>query len=92
MRAGLVVTASNAARILHLDGYGIAPGNRADFVLLQASDPVEAIRLRATRLRVWRRGRCIAESPPAVASLHLDGRPASTAFMAARAAPAGRSA
>ena len=82
----------NPARILHLDGYGIAAGCHADFVLLQARDPIEAIRLRATRLRVWRRGRCIAESPAAVAALHLDGRPASTAFMAARAAPAGRSA
>ena len=40
----------NAARILHLDGYGIAPGKHADFVLLQARDPVEAIRVRATRL------------------------------------------
>jgi cytosine/creatinine deaminase len=38
------------AKILGLDGYGIAPGCHADFVLLQARDPVEAIRLRATRL------------------------------------------
>ena len=82
----------NPARMLHLDGYGIAAGCHADFVLLQARDPIEAIRLRATRLRVWRRGRCIAESPAAVASLHLEGRPPSTAFMAARPDPAGRSA
>jgi cytosine/creatinine deaminase len=65
----------NAAKILHLDGYGIAAGNRADFVLLQASDPVEAIRLRATRLKVYRAGRLIAESPASVAQLRLDGRP-----------------
>ena len=65
----------NAARIMHLDGYGIAPGKRADFVLLQAGDPVEAIRLRATRLKVVRAGRVIAESPASVAELRIAGRP-----------------
>jgi cytosine deaminase len=65
----------NAARILHLDGYGIAPGKRADFVLLQARDPVEAVRLRATRLKVVRAGRVIAESPASQAKLRIAGRP-----------------
>jgi cytosine/creatinine deaminase len=65
----------NAARILQLDGYGIAPGHRADFVLLQARDPVEAIRLRATRLKVFRAGRIVAETPAATAQLHMPGRP-----------------
>ena len=41
MRACFDAVTVNAAKILHLDGYGIAPGNRADFVLLQARDPVE---------------------------------------------------
>ena len=45
-------------------------------VLLQARDPIEAIRLRATRLAVIRAGAVIAESPPATATLHVDGRPA----------------
>jgi cytosine deaminase len=35
---------------MHLEGYGIAAGCDASFVLLQARDAVEAIRLRATRL------------------------------------------
>ncbi|MET0204068.1 MAG: amidohydrolase family protein, partial [Casimicrobiaceae bacterium] len=35
MRACFDAVTVNAAKILHLDGYGIAPGNRADFVLLQ---------------------------------------------------------
>jgi cytosine/creatinine deaminase len=69
------------ARILQLDGYGIAPGCHADFVLLQARDPVEAIRLRATRLAVVRRGRRIAGTPANTAALDLPGRPASTSFM-----------
>ena len=69
------------ARILQLEGYGLAPGCHADFVLLQARDPVEAIRLRATRLAVYRRGRCVARTPAATAYLNLPDRPASTSFM-----------
>jgi cytosine/creatinine deaminase len=75
MRACFDAVTVNAAKILHLDGYGIAPGNRADFVLLQARDPVEAIRLRATRLAVFRAGKLIAQTPAATAALHLPGRP-----------------
>ena len=75
MRACFDAVTVNAARILELDGYGIEPGKRADFVLLQARDPVEALRLRATRLKVFRAGRIIAETPPAVAALRLEGRP-----------------
>jgi cytosine/creatinine deaminase len=71
------------ARILALEDYGIEPGCHADFVLLQARDPVEAIRLRATRLAVYRRGKRIAGSPAATASLNLAGRPPATSFMAA---------
>ncbi|MDP9045541.1 MAG: amidohydrolase family protein [Pseudomonadota bacterium] len=67
----------NAARVLGLEGYGLGVGDFADFVLLQARDPVEAIRLRASRLMVVRRGRVIAESPAAVARLDLPGRPPS---------------
>jgi len=72
MRACFDAVTANGARILGLDGYGIAPGNRADFVLLQARDPVEAIRLKATRLKVYRAGRLVASAPPAVATLHRD--------------------
>jgi len=75
MRACFDAVTVNAAKIMHLPGYGIAPGNRADFVLLQARDPVEAIRLRATRLKVFRAGKVVAETPPATASLHVPGRP-----------------
>ena len=69
------------ARILGLEGYGIEPGCHADFVLLQARDPVEAIRLRATRLAVYRRGQRIAGTPANSATLSLPGRPAQTQFM-----------
>jgi cytosine deaminase len=63
------------AKIMHLDGYGITVGNNADMVLLQAADPIEAIRLKATRLAVIRRGKVIAETPARVASIDLPGRP-----------------
>jgi cytosine deaminase len=65
------------ARILGLEGYGLEAGCHADFVLLQAHDPIEAIRLRATRLAVVRRGKVIARAPAATATLDLPGRPAS---------------
>jgi len=74
----------NAARILHLDGYGIEPGKRADFVLLQARDPVEAIRLRAPRLLVFRAGKIVAKTPAATATLHLPERPAAVDWMPPR--------
>lgn len=68
---------TNAARVLGLEGHGIAVGCDADLVLLQAGSTVEAVRLRAPRLRVWRRGRQVAGTAPAVAQLDLPGRPAS---------------
>ncbi|MEO8537945.1 MAG: amidohydrolase family protein [Betaproteobacteria bacterium] len=76
MRAAFDAVTAAPARILHLDGYGIAPGCRADCVLLQARDPVDAIRLRAARRMVIRAGRVIAEAPDAAAMLRIDGRPA----------------
>jgi cytosine deaminase len=71
----------NAARVMGLQGYGLEPGCKADFVLLQARDPVEAIRLRATRLKVFKGGRVIAGTPAAISQLNLPGRTAHTAFM-----------
>lgn len=64
----------NAARILHLPNYGLAPGCRADMVILQAADPFEAIRLKANRRWVIRSGKVIAESPAQQSLLHLPGR------------------
>ncbi|MES3020337.1 MAG: amidohydrolase family protein [Pseudomonadota bacterium] len=68
------------ARILGLDGYGIAPGRHADLVLLDAGSTVEAIRLRAARRLVLRRGVVVSEAPASVARLNLPGRPDSTRF------------
>jgi cytosine/creatinine deaminase len=68
----------NPAKLMHLQHFGLQKGCEASFVLLQARDPVEAIRLRAARLKVWRKGQLIAESAPAQSTLHLAGRPAQT--------------
>jgi cytosine deaminase len=81
MRNCFAAVTSNPAEILGLHGYGIAPGCFADMVLLQAADPVEAIRLRATRLKVIRRGKIVAESPAQTARLNLPGRPESVDFL-----------
>jgi cytosine deaminase len=66
---------SNPARILGLEGYGLEPGCNGDLVVLQAKDQIEAIRLKASRLAVVRRGKVIAETPARIAHLQLDGRP-----------------
>ena len=81
MRACFDAVTSVPARVLGLDGYGIAPGRRADFVLLHARDPIEAIRLRAARLAVVRRGRVISRQAEPTAILAIDGRPPRVDFL-----------
>ncbi len=71
----LEAVTTNAARIMGLEGYGLHVGANADFVLLQARDPVESIRLRANRLAVVRRGQVISSTSPAISALSLPGRP-----------------
>ncbi|MBL8323424.1 MAG: amidohydrolase family protein, partial [Rubrivivax sp.] len=81
MRQCFSAVTTAPARILGLEGYGLEAGCHADFVWLQARDPVEAIRLRATRLAVFRRGRRVATMPAAAASLALPGRPTTVDFL-----------
>ena len=84
MRACFTAVTDTPARILGLDGYGVAVGCHADLVLLDAADPVEAIRLRAARRLVMRRGQIVAESPRAQARLSLPGRPDGVDFRLTR--------
>jgi len=51
-------------------------GGPATMVVLQARDPIEAVRMKATRIAVIRAGRVIAETAPRLARLDLPGRPA----------------
>ncbi|QHI97120.1 amidohydrolase family protein [Xylophilus rhododendri] len=76
MRRCFEAVTTAPAAIMGLAGHGLEVGRNADFVLLQAGDPVEALRLRATRLQVRRRGKLLASSPAARATLALPGRPA----------------
>lgn len=66
----------NSAKTLGLKDYGLAKGCNADFVVLQARDTLEALRLKANRLTVVRRGKILAETAPRITNLKLDGRPA----------------
>jgi len=76
IRACFDAVTVNAAKVMHLERYGIEAGCDASFVLLQAADPVDAIRLRANRLKVWKRGKLLGETAQVVSRLHLPGRPA----------------
>ena len=78
------VTAA-AAGVLGLQNYGLDIGDKADLVVLQAADPIEAVRLRAERLAVVRRGRVVARTPARETALSLEGRP--TALDPANYAP-----
>jgi cytosine deaminase len=70
----------NGAKTLGLEGYGLEPGCFADLVVLQAGDPVEALRLKPARLFVVRRGEVIAETAPVAARLNLGGQALSVDF------------
>tara|TARA_B110000438_G_C15584466_1_gene551054 strand:- start:246 stop:785 length:540 start_codon:yes stop_codon:yes gene_type:complete len=63
----------NAAQAMQLKGYGLTPGCNADMVILQAADPIEAIRLRATRLFVIRRGKIISKTPAVKSEVEMLG-------------------
>lgn len=75
MRALFDAVTVNSAKALGLAGYGLEVGANGDLVVLQARDPIEAIRTKATRLAVVRRGKVIAETPEKRPRLFLDGRP-----------------
>ena len=74
MKSCFQAVTANAACIMNLEGYGIKPGCNADLVLLEARNPIEAIRLKAKRLMVMRRGKVIAETPSSSCSLNLETR------------------
>jgi cytosine deaminase len=76
MRWAFDAVTVNPAKIMHLEGYGLERGSNADMVVIQARNPIEAIRLAANRLFVIRRGKVIARTAERVTTLALQGRPA----------------
>ena len=69
-----MVTSVNAA-IMGLEGYGLTVGNKASLVVLDASNPIEAIRLRPERLCVIANGKIVATRQRQDTRLSLPGRP-----------------
>jgi cytosine deaminase len=63
------------ARVMSLPERGLREGAVADLVLLDAADPIDAIRLRPARLAVIRHGRVVAETPARETRLALPDRP-----------------
>lgn len=70
-----MVTEANAA-IMGLADHGLRKGALASLVVLDAGDPVDALRLRPARLAVVSKGRVIARTARGDAALSLPGRPA----------------
>lgn len=69
-----MVTTANA-QIMGLQGYGLEPGCAASLVVLDAGDPIEALRLRPDRLAVVSRGKVVASKTRNDSRLSLPGRP-----------------
>jgi len=65
----------NNAKTMGITDYGLHVGAKASLVVLDAGNPIEALRLRATRLCVIANGQVISQTPRADASLNLRGRP-----------------
>ncbi|MCB2094022.1 MAG: amidohydrolase family protein [Rhodobacteraceae bacterium] len=73
-RCFAMVTDANAA-IMNLEGYGLKVGDKASLVVLDAGNPVEALRLRPDRLAVVSKGKVISRQARNDARLDLPGRP-----------------
>ena len=71
-----MVTKENAS-IVGLEGYGLAEGDTASLVVLDAGDPVEALRLRPDRLAVISKGKVVSRKKRNDSQLDIEGRPAS---------------
>ncbi|OIQ40823.1 MAG: cytosine deaminase [Roseobacter sp. MedPE-SWde] len=63
-----------SAQITGAQDYGLKVGAQASFVVLDASNPTEAVRLRPARLAVVSKGRVISRMPRGDADLSLPGR------------------
>jgi len=65
----------NSAKIMGLEHYELQKNGRANMVLLQARNKIEAVRLKANRLLVIRDGKLIAQNDPVTTKLFMGGRP-----------------
>ena len=65
----------NSAKIMGLEHYELQKNGRANMVLLQARNKIEAVRLKANRLLVIRDGKLIAQNDPVTTKLFMGERP-----------------
>ena len=72
MRQCYELVTTGPAAIMGLSDYGLRPGALASLVVLDAADPIEAIRRRPERLAVISKGRVVARTRPAETALRLD--------------------
>ena len=75
-RCFTMVTECNAA-IMGLQNYGLKVGDQGSLVVLDAANPIEALRLRPDRLAVVSKGRVVAERHRNDCRLDLGSRPKS---------------
>ena len=64
---------TSAAKVLHLDKYGLKKGSYGDIVILQCKDKIEALRLKPNRLYVIKKGNIISSTNPTEYKLNVDG-------------------
>ena len=67
----------NSAKIMGFESYELQKNGRANMVLLQARNKIEALRLKANRLLVIRDGKLISQNDPVTSKLFMEGRPTS---------------
>ena len=74
MRSCFDMVTTESAAIMGLDHYGLAVGKRASLIILDAGNPIEAIRLRADRLCVIAKGKVVAQRNKSPMSIALPTR------------------
>ena len=72
---------TNPARAAEMEGWHIAEGAPANFVVLDCTDEAEAIRLRPAARWVVRHGRVVAETEPSRSVVHDGSSPVSVTFV-----------
>lgn len=72
----LDLVTTSPARLMRLDDYGIAIGNPADLVILDAATPDDALAEIAEPIMGFKRGRLSFERPPARLNMPVAGKPA----------------
>ncbi|MGP6088932.1 cytosine deaminase [Antarctobacter jejuensis] len=70
MRAAFDMVTNTPAQVMGLE-FGLTPGARGSLVVLDAPDPIEALRLRPARLAVISNGRVVARTQPEVCALSV---------------------